>query len=104
MYLYRRKSVKSLHNRLISHLECLIDRLALDKLRCHTAGCHCSTTAESLKLAVLYDLCIFINIQINTHDVTALCVTDRADTAGVLNLAYVSRIIKVIHYFFAIIH
>ena len=101
VYLYRRKSVKRLHNCLVRDLQRLVNGLALYKLRCHTAGCHSSAAAECLELAVTDNL-VLINIEIHTHDIAALCISDGADTACVLNLSYISRVLKMIHNLFTI--
>ena len=42
------------------------------KLCCHAAGCYGSSAAKGFKLYIPDDL-VFVNIQINTHDVAALC-------------------------------
>jgi hypothetical protein len=98
MHLHWWKSVECFHNGLVGYLQCFLDRLTLYKLGCHTAGCHCCTAAESFKFCLLDDA-IVINIQVHTHDVSALC---SANTTWVLNLSYVSWVIKMVHYLFAV--
>ena len=97
----RGKSVQSFHNGLVGHLQGLLDGLALYQLGRHAAGGNCSAAAEGLELTVLDDA-VVVDVQVHTHDVAALCVADGTDAAGVLYLSYITGMLKMIHYFFAV--
>ena len=56
---------------------------------------------KGFKLYIPDDL-VFVNIQINTHDVAALGISHRSYAAWILKLSYVSGMFKMIHYFFTI--
>ena len=101
VYFYRGKAVKSLHNRFICHLQGLLNGFALHKLCSHTAGCHCGAAAEGFEFTVPDDS-VLINIQIHSHNVSAFCIAYGSDTAGAFNLSYISRVLKMVHYFFAV--
>ena len=58
-------------------------------------------SSECLEFAISDDL-IVINIQIDTHNIAAFCISNSTYTAGILNLAHISRVIKMVHYLFAI--
>ena len=95
------KSVECFHNCLVGYLKGFLNGLALYQFSCHTAGCNCCTAAECLEFGFLNNT-VVINIQIHAHDISALCVADGTDTARVLDLSYVSRVIKMVHYLFAV--
>ena len=101
MYFHRREPVQRFHDRLVRHLHCLLDILSFDKLCRHTAGRHCRAAAEGFELYIADDL-VLIDIEIDPHDVAALCIADRANTAGVFDFSHVSRMLEMIHYFFCI--
>ena len=101
MYFYRRKSVQSFHNGFVCYFHCLLDILSFYQFCCHTAGCNSCAASKSLKLYIPDDL-IFINIQINSHDISTFCISNCTYTAGILNFSYISRMLKMIHYLFCI--
>ena len=101
MYLYRRKSIQRFHYRFIGHLHRFPDILSFHKLGRHAACSNCRAASKCLKLHIPDDL-IFIDIQINPHDIAALRVSHCADSAGVLDFSYVSRMLKMIHNFLCI--
>ena len=101
MHLNWRKSVQSLHHCFISHLQCFLYRFSFYKLCRHTAGRHSCTAAKCLELTILNNT-IVINIQIHTHDVSALSIADGTYTTCVFNLTHIAGIIKMIHYLFAV--
>ena len=51
-----------------------------------------------LSLIHIYDL-VVIDIKVNSHDITAFCITYGTNSAGILDLSYVSRMLEMIHYF-----
>ena len=97
--LYRRKSVKCFHNCLISYFHRFLDRLSHYHLGRHAACGNGSTTAECFKLTVTDDMCLVINVEIDSHDIAAFCVSDSTYAAGVLNFSHVSRVLEMVHYF-----
>ena len=65
----------------------------------HTGSCNRCTAAKSLKLYITDNL-IFVDIQINSHDISTFCVSYCTYSARILNFPYISRMLKVIHYLF----
>ena len=101
VYLYRRKSVQSLHNRLVRHLQRLINTFSFDQFCCHTACSNRSSTSKCFKFYIPNDL-ILIDVQINSHNIPTFGISNGSHTACILNFSYVSWILEVIHYFFCI--
>ena len=42
---------------------------------------------------------LVIDIEIDSHDIAAFCVSDSTYAAGVLNFSHVSRVLEMVHYF-----
>ena len=101
MYLYRWKSVQSFHNGFVRYLHCLLNCFSLYHFCCHTGSCNRCTAAKSLKLYITDNL-IFVDIQINSHDISTFCVSYCTYSARILNFPYISRMLKMIHYLFCI--
>ena len=98
MYLHRRKSVQSLHNGLVGYFQGFLNGFALYHLGCHTAGCYCSAAAEGFEFTIPDDT-VVVDVKVDSHDIAAFCVADRADTAGILDLTDISRMLEMIHNF-----
>ena len=103
MHLYRRQTVQSLSNGLVGQLERFLQALALYHLGSHRAGCDCRAAAEGLELNVLDDA-VVRHLEVNLHNIAALCVADLADTVCVLNLANIARMRKVVEHLFTVLH
>ena len=101
VYLYGRKAVQRLHNRLIGHFHGFLDALALYQLGCHAAGGNSRAAAKGFEFNVA-DNAFLVNIQINSHDVAAFGVSYGANAACVLYFPHVTGMFKMIHYFFAV--
>ena len=68
---------------------------------CHAAGCNGCSAAKGFKFYIADDS-VIVNVQINTHDIAAFCIADGSDTACIFDFAYITRMIKMIHNFFAV--
>ena len=101
VYFYRWKSIQCFHNCFIGNFQSFIDALSFYQLCCHAAGCNCSAAAEGFEFDITDDL-VLINIKIDSHDITAFCITYGTNSAGILDLSYVSRMLEMIHYFITI--
>ena len=97
--LYRRKSVKCFHNCLIGYFHRFLDRLSHYHLCRHAACSNGSAAAEGFELAVTDDVALVIDIEIDSHDIAAFCVSDSTYAAGVLNFSHVSWVLEMVHYF-----
>ena len=103
MHLYRGQTVQRLGNRLVGQLESFFEALALYHLGRHRAGRDCRAAAEGLELDVLNDA-VVRNLEVNLHDVAALCVADLADAVRVLDLTDIARMGKMVKYLFTVLH
>ena len=99
--LYRRKTVKGFHNSFICHLHCFFNIFSFYKFRCHTARSNRCAAAKCFKFYITDNL-IFINVQINSHNISAFRISYCSNAAGIFNLSYISWMFKMIHYFFCI--
>ena len=98
VYLNWRKSVQCLHNGFVGNFHRFLDSFSFYHLGRHAAGRNGCTAAKCFKFYILDDL-VVIDIQVNTHNIAAFCVADGTHTAGIFNLAYISRMLEMIHYF-----
>ena len=65
------KTFQSFHNGGVGQFESFVNALALDKFRCHAAGCNSRTAAESLEANVLNNA-VIVDFQEHLHDIAAL--------------------------------
>ena len=100
MHLVGRQAIQSLCNRFIGQFHRILERLSLDQLCRHRAGCDRAPTAESLKLHIA-DY-IVIDLEVHLHDVTTLGISDLSDPIRIFDHTDISGIAKVVHYFFAV--
>mgnify|MGYP007086214649 CR=1 FL=1 len=97
--LYRRKSVKCFHNCLIGYFHRFLDRLPITISVAMLLVATVSAAAEGFELAVTDDVALVIDIEIDSHDIAAFCVSDSTYAAGVLNFSHVSWVLEMVHYF-----
>ncbi len=100
MNLNRGKPIQRLDDRLIGQFQGILDRLALDHLRCNGACRDRGTAAKRLEFYVLDD--VVLNLEVHLHNIAAARVADFADAVGIRNLADIARIGEMIEYFFGI--
>ena len=98
---YRRKSVKCFHNCFVRYFHCFLNTLPLYHLSSHTGCCNSCSTSECFEFHIADDL-VVINVKIDSHDISTFCISNCSYTAGVLNLSYISWMLKMIHYFLCI--
>ncbi len=67
----------------------------------HATGGNRGSAAKGFKFHITDNL-IFINIQIDSHNIAALGITYGTHAAGVINFPYISWMLKMIHNFFCI--
>lgn len=97
-----RQTAERFDNGFVCHCEGFLDRAALDELRRHGRCRDSGAAAEGLELNV-NDYVIF-DLEEHLHDIAAGSVADGAYTVRVFDLAHVSRMSEMIHYFFTVLH
>ena len=68
----------------------VVNALALDKFRCHAAGCNSRTAAESLEANVLNNA-VIVDFQEHLHDIAAFRIADHADAVCILDFAHIAE-------------
>ena len=101
MHFYRRQAVKRFHNSSICHFKRLLNGFALYKLCCHGARGYCRSATERFKLYIFYNSTFYF--EIHFHYISAFWISYFPYTVSIFNFSDITRICKMIHYFFAII-
>ena len=78
---------------MVRYLQRIRDRLALHKVGNHARCRYRSAATECFEFRIGYNF-IFINFNIEPHNITAYRIADIADAAGIRDLAYIMGIFE----------
>ena len=101
MELFRRKSAQGVRHVFIGQFQRFVYGFSLDHFCGHGAGGDGRSAAKGLKLYILYDF-VFVDVEKNLHHISAARVPHFAYSVSILKISDITRVHKIIHYFFGV--